>query len=450
MRSTALLAKVRRALEAPEGVRPGETILLGLSGGADSVALLDALIRLSAPMRFRVEAAHLDHTLREGSRDDAAFCGDLCRKLGVAVHQGSADVRGRARRNRGGLEQAAREERYAYLRSVKEAVGADALAVAHTRDDQAETVLLHLLRGAGGAGLTAMRPRTGDLLRPLLAVSRAEVLAHLRAAGLDWREDPTNGDPSLLRNRVRHELIPYLEARFNPRIRETLARTSAVQGDEQAFLAASAEGLFGEAVRGEGRGLELSGRILREAPRPLARLVLRRALAASGGLRGVRAVHVETLLDRVLGRASSARPLPLPGGREAVFRFGDVWLGPRRAPVAAFAVRLPVPGRVVIPGGLALVARESRGPAGLRGPSAVVPASGRLVVRTRRPGDRVRWRGRNVSLRRFLIERRVPADRRAGLPLVATGDRILWVPGLPLEAPPGGRRFVQLAIEGAP
>src|SRR6267378_1994027 len=157
-------------------------------------------------------------------RDALPFCRELCRRLGVSLREGSADVAGRAQRDGGGIEEAAREERYSFLRGVKENEEATAIAVAHTRDDQAETLLLRLLRGAGRRGLAAMRERSGDLWRPLLAASRDEVLAHLRARELPSREDPSNADPSFLRNRVRSELLPYLKSRLNPSARETLAR----------------------------------------------------------------------------------------------------------------------------------------------------------------------------------------------------------------------------------
>src|SRR5262245_55247811 len=219
MRSTAVEAAVRRSLAAAGVCSPGRTLVCALSGGPDSVALASALAGLSRAHGFAVVAAHLDHGLREGSAADAAFCARLCESLAVPLRSGSADVKARARRERGGLEQSARRERYAFLRAVQAAVGADAIAVAHTSDDQAETVLLRLLRGSGRTGLSAMRPRSADVLRPMLSVSRRQVMAHLRARALSWREDPTNADTRILRNRVRHELIPYLESRFNPSVR---------------------------------------------------------------------------------------------------------------------------------------------------------------------------------------------------------------------------------------
>jgi tRNA(Ile)-lysidine synthase len=317
MRLPQLVASVGRALRAAGTPARGETLLVALSGGADSVALVDTLALLSRPRGFRLLAAHLDHRLRPGSEEDAAFCAELCRRLGVELRVGRADVRARAARERGGLEQAARRERYLFLRAVREREQAAAIALAHTLDDQAETLLLRLLRGAGALGLGAMRARSGDLLRPLLGVSRAQVLAHLRERSLPWREDPTNADPALRRNRVRHELLPYLEQRFNPRVRAALARTAALLADEAALLRAEAEELLLRIGRDEQQGYALRRAGLAQAAPALARAALRQALAARGGLRQVGAAHVERALRLACAAGSSGRRVPLPGGRQA-------------------------------------------------------------------------------------------------------------------------------------
>jgi tRNA(Ile)-lysidine synthase len=246
---------------------------------------------------------------------------------------GTADVQGRAARDRAGIEDAAREERYAFLRGVAEREGAAAIAVAHTRDDQAETFLLRLVRGAGSAGLGAMRPRTGLVIRPLLGATRIEVIEHLRARGLEWREDPTNADLRIARNRVRHELLPYLERHFNPAIREALARTAALLADEHERLREGALALYRNAARRDRQGVVLDGEALRAAPRPVARQLVRAALAEAGGLTQVKAAHVERILE-VSERPGRSRRLPLPGGREAVFRFGNVRIGSRGAEAA--------------------------------------------------------------------------------------------------------------------
>jgi tRNA(Ile)-lysidine synthase len=328
---TSLQAAVVRSLRDLGTPRPGETLVAALSGGSDSVALLDALAETGRRQGFRVVAAHLDHGLRPDSARDAELCRNLCARLGVPLHVGSADVGGRAARDGAGLEAAAREERYAFLRRVASSEMAAAIAVAHTRDDQAETFLLRLLRGSGSAGLGAMRARNGDLIRPLLDASRRDVLEHLRARGLPWCEDPTNADLRFARNRVRHELLPYLEKHFNPEVRGTLAREAALLADEHDRLAEGAAELYGQAARRCSAGVLLDGAALRRAPRPLARQLVRKALRDAGGLERVKAAHVEQILE-VSGRAGrSGRWLPLPGGREAVFRFDQVRIGARAA-----------------------------------------------------------------------------------------------------------------------
>ncbi len=323
MRLPPLVAAVDRALRA---TRMPPSVVVGLSGGADSVSLLDALASLRRRRGFRVIAAHLDHGLRAGSAADAAFCEELCRSLDVPIRAGKADVRARASRERGGIEQAGRRERYAFLRRVKDEEGAFAIAVAHTRDDQAETLLLRLLRGAGATGLAGMRPRTRDVLRPLLAVSRSEVLAHLRERGLGFRDDPSNADLVHRRNRVRHELIPYLEERFNPKVRASLARTASVLAEEAAHIRREADTLLATISREEGGALLLRRSALAEAGTAVARAAIRQALGRAGGLGRVGAVHVEGILRLARAKAPSGRRLPLPGGREVLFTRDEVRL----------------------------------------------------------------------------------------------------------------------------
>jgi tRNA(Ile)-lysidine synthase len=333
MKGTFLATAVRKALEAIGTPSAGQTVVVGLSGGADSVALTEAIASLGVGRGFRVVAAHLDHGLRPESTDDAGFCRVLSHRLGVPIRTGAADVRGRAKRDRCGLEDAARVERYAFLEAIRQEEGGAAIAVAHTRDDQAETFLMRLLRGAGSAGLSAMRPRNGFVVRPLLQVSRDQVLDHLRRRGLTWREDPTNRDLSLLRNRVRHELLPYLESRFNPRLRAALSRTAGLLADEADVMGAMGDDLFARAIGARGDSAVLSLSALRAAPGAVARLAVRRALAAAGGLRGISGLHVDKILSVASSKDPSSRRLPLPGNREAVFSFRELRFGPRSGPV---------------------------------------------------------------------------------------------------------------------
>jgi tRNA(Ile)-lysidine synthase len=324
-------------------------------------------------------------------------------------------------------------------------------------------VLLRLLRGAGSRGLSAMRPRSGHILRPFLALPRQDVLAHLRARGLSWRTDPTNRDRAMLRNRVRHELVPYLEANFNPAIRESLARTAAVLAEETDVLEAAT---VPEARENPDGSRSLLLRDLRAVPVGIARLALRRALTAKGGLRGIGLSHVERILALVASPFPSGRRVALPGGREAVFHFDELRVATSEKIQAPFAMPLSVPGMALLPDGSALVAETAAPPAPPRPPGdrarermpGFTPGApeadevviglppGDLQVRTRRPGDRVQAAGRDLSLRRFLVERRVPAAERERLPVVACGDQVVWVAGQVVQGSREGDRFARLRL----
>jgi tRNA(Ile)-lysidine synthase len=436
MRLTPLETAVTRFLDQQGVPARGDALVAGLSGGADSVALLDVLVRAAPARGFTVIAAHLDHGLRPAAPADARFCADLCARFGVPLETGAADVRAGARRLRTSLEAAARHERYAFLHEVQRHASAVAVAVAHTRDDQAETVLMHLVRGAASRGLGGMRPFANGIMRPLLDCSRADVLAHLKRYGLPWVEDTSNGDCAFLRNRVRLELLPYLERHFNPRIRATLARSADLLGAEADALSAAADGLLERAqIAANPAEMTLKRSVLAAAPRALAGLALRIAIERVGGLQGVGSAHIAHLLALAASPRASGRVLPLPGRRLARCSFGALHIGPEVGPPAPFALPLAVPGQVSLPGGLSLSARaweESRPPEGPGAMIALDDTAG-LMVRTRRPGDRVQHRGRQVSLKRYFLDRRVPADVRARWPLIATERQIWWVVGQPCE-----------------
>jgi tRNA(Ile)-lysidine synthase len=432
-----LVGAVDQALAGRGKSAPVRRLVVALSGGADSVALLDALVSLRRARRLELVAAHLDHGLRPESAEDARFCEELCGRLGVPLRIGKADVRARVERERRGVEDAARRERYLFLRQVKREEGADAILTAHNRDDQAETLLIRLLRGSGRVGLGAMRARTRGIVRPLLTVSRLEILAYLGERSLSWREDPSNADARHFRNRVRRELLPYLENRFNPRIKETLARSAAILADEARLLERRSRRLLARARRRDGAAVVLLRRPLREAPPAVARLALRRAVAEAGGLRGVGARHLERLLALASDKTTSGRALALPGGRVARVRFDEIRVGPRTRAVPPFVHALRVPGRVDLPGGLR-VESVPDATAGATG-AVAVPEGADLVLRTRQPGDRVYWHGRRTTLKRLLLERRIPAEERDSLPVLAAGSRVLWFPGAALEGRAGDR-----------
>ena len=324
MPTPPLVAAVRRSLDSVGLLRPGVSVVAALSGGPDSVALLDSLLRTARKPGIRVVAAHLDHALRKESRADALFCEELCDRLKVALRSGRARPNARALKE-GGLEEAARLTRYSFLRRVAREENASAIVLGHTLDDQAETVLMRLVRGSGALGLSAMKPWDGELLRPLLEIRRSGVMAHLSAHRLPYRCDPTNMDVAFTRNRVRHELMPLLEEKFNPNIAQALGRTARTLAEEHSALREVAAQLLDRAAVSAVEGVAFELPVLKAAPEGLGKTALREALRRFGGLRSVSFVHVEHLWGLVFqGRGGAT--LPLPGGRQAAVSRGRLIL----------------------------------------------------------------------------------------------------------------------------
>ncbi|HSD10536.1 MAG TPA: tRNA lysidine(34) synthetase TilS, partial [Candidatus Binatia bacterium] len=266
-----LLDKMSRSIRGHSLLGKDEAVLAAVSGGPDSVALLAALIELEGGSR-RVGVAHVNHHLRGRDSDrDQAFVARLAARFGCEFHAVDATISGRAN-----LEERAREARYRALRAVAAREGFHRIATGHTLDDQAETVLHRLIRGAGIGGLGGIRPKRADrVIRPLLDVSRAEVLAYLQKRKLRYRVDRSNAVGRFTRNRIRHRLLPLLERHFNPAIRTALGRLAGLSRDDEAVLEALAER---RARIGPGAGLECG--LLRRAPAALQRRMIRRWLAS--------------------------------------------------------------------------------------------------------------------------------------------------------------------------
>ena len=450
-----LLARVRRTIERQALAEPGCRVLIGLSGGADSVAMLWLLRELERDGALTIAAAaHLNHQLRGADADgDEAFCAALAARIAVPFVSERVDVAALARAQKRSIEDAGRSARYAFFERAADACAADRITVAHTKDDQAETFLLRLLRGAGTRGLAAIRPRAGRVIRPLLDVHRSELRRFLADRGEAFREDASNADVAIPRNRVRHELMPLLELRFSPAVTDVLAREAALARRDEEFLEGEAIKLAARIVlRSTAGTTELDARELTSAPAALSSRIVMATLQRLAGRRPIHFDHVE----RVLALAESAeegRAVSLPG-QDAV-RTGTVivlrrsFAGSRsratRESAAggnSFAVSLSIPGEVELEGpGLAIAAEALREPAGAparwRGRGTEVGVSTAavelpLAVRSRRPGDRFRPLGAPGvrKLQDFFVDRKVGREARDTVPLVVDGrDRIVWVVG---------------------
>ena len=448
----SLIDRVRRTIRHHALIPSGSRVVIGLSGGADSVALAVLLSELAPDGPFEIaRLAHLHHGLRGTAADeDEQFCRTLAAELALPIDVERVDVRALARDGRLSLEEAGRDARYRFFSRTADLVGADRIAVGHTLEDQAETFLMNLLRGAGARGLAGMHPRSGRVIRPLLEVRHAELREFLAARGMTFREDETNQDTSLLRNRVRHVVMPFLEEHVSPGVRSVLARNAALARDDAAWLELEACRAWDRVAAPADGGIDLDCAALAREPPALARRVALRALEAVSGPRFVGFDHVDALLAMAGGEAAVAAG-DFPGQR-AERRGNLVALrrreGPgrgRRAAPGGFCCPLPVPGEARVAEVAAtitaeLVAAPFAGGleefiAGAGGRVAVVDAaavSGGLQVRSRQPGDRFTPLGLagTKKLQDFLVDRKVAEATRDKVPLVVTSDnRIVWVAG---------------------
>lgn len=449
--------------EAP--VEPGDTILVAFSGGPDSMALLSGLARLAPRLDLQVVAAHLDHSLDPGSAGRAVAAQEMAQDLGVKCrveHRSIPDLR----RAGESLEAAARRVRYGVLLEIGREVGARWVATAHHRDDQVETILLRLLFGSGWEGLSGIQPvwRPGGsrgteeppvaIVRPLLALPHAALIQDLRAQGLSWVEDPTNRDLSQPRNLVRHRLIPRLESRW-PGLGDRLVRLAetTLRARRQVTKRLARELDLEPGSDGtDGTLASMSWPALRRLPSillPAALGVLHRAAGASHppGRRARRELVRQLAEGSSAVTSSGAISAGVDcGGGLRWERKGDRLALTRPAPKSSatrFTYTLEAPGELIVEDlGVGVRLFQSsvaswmwRGSPTRAALDLPLAEGDRVVIRNRRPGDRIRPLGSPGSrrLKDVLIDRRVPRERRQRIPLLVVGGSIAWVPGVTID-----------------
>jgi tRNA(Ile)-lysidine synthase len=428
-------------------LRPGLRLAVGLSGGADSVALVRVLAERSRELGLVLHVAHLHHGLRgEEADSDLAFARALAAQLGLPFHEARVDAGATAIENAETIEEAARHLRYSWFRQLMASGKVEAVATAHTRDDQAETVLAKFLRGAWTEGLSGIYPvlefPEGRVLRPLLSTTRAEVEAYLNALGQGWREDSSNRNLTFTRNRIRHELLPLLES-WNPQLREHLAQMAALARDEEAWWTAELARLgpqilmHGRPVRGGGRaaggGLSLEVSRLATLHPALQRRLLRHAAEQLGA--AVDFPSTEALRNLALA-GHAGQKLQLAQGLRAERSARELRLAVLPLELASTSAApeytVTIPGEVAAPA-FALRLR-------IEVDMYYRPKEAQFAkLRNWRPGDRVRLRHTSTprKVKEVLERLKVTGSNRALWPVLELDDRIIWMRGVEAEPEPG-------------
>jgi tRNA(Ile)-lysidine synthase len=487
MNKTKLESKVIDFIQLYSLIPRKELVVVGVSGGADSVCLLHVLAKWRKGLGIKLHIAHLNHQLRGvESEADAEYVSNLAGSLSIPVTIDRQDVAAHRTERNCSIEEAARELRYAFLARVAGEVGANRIAIGHTRDDQVETILMHILRGTGIIGLCGLAPcspmaydsqgmsspgsplslraKRSNLLviRPLLDITREETTSYCQEHQLDPRIDSSNLSPSFFRNRLRLHLLPLLR-QYNPRIDQALLRLADIAKEDSALIEQQASGLWDEVARQENNTIYLDKKQIAGLPIALQRHLLRVAVTKlAGDVRDIEASHIEAARSLLNKQASKRISLPhgfiCHGGYNelAITRLPPVIAGEARQsqlppcpfPPLPGEFPLKVPGQTALPGWkvIATIVRER----GASLPSRGAPGTSEgtcqsnlvahfdlqktgttLFVRQRRPGDRFQPLGMNMpkKLYEFMVDAKIPRSWRGRIPIVCSPQQIIWVVG---------------------
>ena len=448
-----VLGTVRQTISDHKMLVSGDSVLIAVSGGQDSVTLVHVLHTLSAEYHLRLAVAHLNHCLRGKDSDrDAEFVTDLARKLDLPCYIEKADVRRLQKRARLSLEEAGRKIRYGFFKEIANRYGFTRIALGHHSNDNAELVLMNLLRGSGPLGLSGIIPvREGNIIRPLIHLKRSEIVDYITEKKLPFVTDTSNLDISYRRNRIRHHLIPELEKSYNPAIIDTLNRLGTIMRDEDQWLDSILDREFGNCISLEGPdkvSIELDS--LKGVANAAGRRLVRKAiLAVKKDLRRITLSHIDAILA-LMNKSPAKGSLNLPDGIRAILMNTELIIGKNvsaddsagsgESGKVEYQYNVSVPGVLFLKEAgatLKLTEIESGAPSDLHDAGANLALFDMdrirlpLVVRNPRPGDRFSPLGLDGTqkVKKYFIDHKIPASQRRLCPLLLSGDKIIWIAG---------------------
>lgn len=436
MRPEDLIARIEDTIRRNRLLSAGDSVLVGFSGGPDSSCLLSVLHTLKDTYRLDIHALYVNHNLRPDEVPaEVAFCRSLCDKLGIAFLQRSIDVSSFSKERRVNRHEAARELRYQAFQDAALEVKAGRIALAHTADDQAETFIMRLTRGSGPAGLAGIPVKRGNIIRPLIDIERGRIEEFLRHRDIVPVTDSSNLNEDYFRNMVRMSVMPVLK-RSNPNLVHSLCHTMAILREEERFFEVLVTKTLMKLIsRKTDRRIELFLSPMEAMETVILRRVLRRAIHETEGLRGIGFGHIEDIIG-LIRQGTAGNRITLPGDIRVIREYSLLVItseGPHRIT----EYELAVPGEAVIVGaGLVLTAtfEQSTGQCGDGRTGILLDADSMklpLAVRPRRPGDRFHPMGFGGTrkVQDFFVDLKVPRDERDSVPIVTSGDDIVWIAG---------------------
>lgn len=451
-----MFSRVKKTIKKYEMLRPDERVVIGVSGGADSICLLHILIELHE-YGADIIVAHLDHGIRgKEAKRDALFVKRAAESLGLKFEQGEADVPRFRKESKLTLEEAARVLRYEFLEETRVKYGADKIATAHTLDDQAETVLMRLIRGSGGKGLSGIPPvSNGVIIRPLIETPRREIEKYLVSKGIEWIEDSTNKLRTIHRNRIRLDLLPGLET-YNPRIRETLSRTSDLLRIEEDFIDREAKKYF-RRIFAPGES-ELKGdlRKFRRLHRALRLSILRLAIEGlNKSLRNITSIHLVSAEEFLMSGTASGE-VEFPDEMVIAKGYDSFLVTTRSGLERRFSYVIASPGKWSFPGFEVDIEKVSAGTLEEEREDVAYLDAGKIEfpieVRGFRPGDRFIPLGMKdeKKLKNFFVDEKIPRFERYRVPIFTTRGEIFWIGGIRIDerfkVRKKGKRALKLSI----